>query len=562
MAVGVSTVVYVAAAVVFAAATPGTILIHDYEAMRHVARVDWLIDAGVIAATLSSAVASFLGAPRILQSIAQDRVFPFLLPFAQGAGPAGNPRRGVLLSAGIAFATVSLGNLNVIAPVVSMFFLISYGLLNYATFYEARAASPSFRPRFRWFDARLSLLGAVGCLAAMLAIDLAASAIAIAVLFAIYQYLQRTAGPARWADSRRSYHFQRVREHLFAVGAEPEHPRDWRPRLLVFSKDPRRRERLLRFSTWIEGGSGLTTMVRILEGEAERMRQRRAEAEAELQADIAEHDLKAFALVVAAPEFFTGAQTLMQSFGIGPIRANTVLLNWLEQLPDAEDSPGERRYGRYLRAAIRLGCNVVILDAKDDEWAAIEALSSEDRTVDVWWWGNATSRLMLLLAYLMTRTEDWGEAKIRVLAPASKKDSERVLEGLRQTLEEVRITAEPEVVTEIGADGVVERSANAALVFLPLRLRGDQPTDPFGGRLEDLFSRLPVVASVLAAEDIALDVEPEEGKVAEVAAVLDAAADAEKEAQAAEKEAANAAQVADEKRREPRAGRDKGSGKR
>ncbi len=549
-AVGVSTVVYVAAAVVFAAASPGEALIHDYEVMRHVARVDWLIDAGVIAATLSSAIASFLGAPRILQSISQDRVFPFLLPFAQGAGPAGNPRRGVLLSAGIAFATVGLGNLNVIAPVVSMFFLISYGLLNYATFYEARAASPSFRPRFRWFDARLSLLGAVGCLAAMFAIDPAASAVAIAVLFAIYQYLRRTAGPARWADSRRSYHFQRAREHLFAVGAEPEHPRDWRPRLLVFSKDPRRRERLLRFSTWIEGGSGLTTAVRILEGEGEHMRQLRAETEAELQADIAEHDLKVFALVVAAPEFFTGAQILMQSFGVGPIRANTVLLNWLEQLPQTEDSPGEWRYGRYLRASIRLGCNVVVLDAKDDEWAAIEALLPEDRTIDVWWWGDATGRLMLLLAYLMTRTEEWSEAKIRVLAPTLKKDSERVLENLKKTLEEVRITAEPEVVTEISADGVVDRSINAALVFLPLRLRGNQPTDPFGGRLEELFSRLPVVAAVLAAEDIALDVEPEEGKAAEIAAVLDAAADAEKEARAAEKEAAKAADIAEQRRGE------------
>ncbi len=552
-AVGVSTVVYLGAAVVFAAASPSEALIHDYEVMRHVARVDWLIDAGVIAATLSSAIAAFLGAPRILQSIASDRIFPFLLLFAQGAGPAGNPRRGVLLSAGIAFATIGLGNLNLIAPVVSMFFLISYGLLNYATFYEARAASPSFRPRFRWFDARLSLLGAVGCLAAMLAIDLAASAVAIAVLFAIYQYLQRAAGPARWADSRRSYHFQRVREHLLAVDAEPEHPRDWRPRLLVFSKDPPRREYLLRFSSWIEGGSGFTTVVRILEGEGEGMRQLRAEAEAELRTDIAEHELKVFALVVATSNFFTGAQTLIQSFGIGPIRANTVLLNWIEQIPEAEDSSGERRYGRYLRAAIRLGCNVVVLDAKDDGWAAIEARSSEDRTVDVWWWGNATSRLMLLLAYLMTRTEEWSEAKIRVLAPASEKDSESVLEGLRQTLEEVRITAEPEVVAEISADSVVDRSADAALVFLPLRLRGDQPTDPFGSRLEDLLSRLPVVALVLAAEDIALDVEPEQGKIAEIAAALDAVADAEKEAQAAEKEAVKAAEVAEQKLREAQA---------
>ncbi len=79
----------------------------------------------------------FSGAPRILQSLAVGRIFPILLPFSKGVGPANKPRRGVLLSAGIAFITVALGKLNVIASVVSMFFLISYGLLNYATFFEA-----------------------------------------------------------------------------------------------------------------------------------------------------------------------------------------------------------------------------------------------------------------------------------------------------------------------------------------------------------------------------------------------------------------------------------------
>jgi amino acid transporter len=230
-AVGISVIVYFGAAVVFASALPGNVLAGDYGAMKRAALFGLLINAGVVAATLSSGMASFLGAPRILQSMASDRIFPFLLPFAKGSGPAGNPRRGVLLSCGIAFATIGLGKLNLIAPVVSMFFLVSYGLLNYATHFEARASSPSFRPRFRWFHPRLSLLGWLACLGAVLAIDLRAGAVAIAVLFAIYQYLKRTAGPARWADSRRSYHFQRIRENLLAAAAEKEHPRDWRPQV-------------------------------------------------------------------------------------------------------------------------------------------------------------------------------------------------------------------------------------------------------------------------------------------------------------------------------------------
>jgi amino acid transporter len=101
-AVGVSIIVYLSVAIVFAAVMPGEDLSRDYTAMKRVASVEWLINMGVIAGTLSSAMASLLGAPRILQSLAQDRIFPFLVPFSRGAGPAQNPRRGVLLSALIA----------------------------------------------------------------------------------------------------------------------------------------------------------------------------------------------------------------------------------------------------------------------------------------------------------------------------------------------------------------------------------------------------------------------------------------------------------------------------
>ncbi|HIJ57128.1 MAG TPA: amino acid permease, partial [Deltaproteobacteria bacterium] len=266
LAVGLSIFVYFGATLLFAGSLPANILAGDYTAMKQVAAIDFLIDAGVIAATLSSAMASFLGAPRILQSLSSDRIFPILLPFAKGSGPSNNPRRGVMLAAGIAFAVLGLGQLNLIAPVVSMFFLISYGLLNYATYYEARSGSPSFRPRFRFYNLNISLMGALACMGTMMAIDMTAGLIAMAVLVAVYQYLKRTAGPARWADSRRSYHLQQIRQHLLDAAAEPEHPRDWRPQILLFSDDANRRRQLLQFSAWIQGGSGFTTAVRILEG--------------------------------------------------------------------------------------------------------------------------------------------------------------------------------------------------------------------------------------------------------------------------------------------------------
>jgi hypothetical protein len=452
---------------------------------------------------------------------------------------------------GIALMTITMGKLNVIAPIVSMFFLISYGLLNYATFYEARASSPSFRPRFRWFDARLSLLGCLACLGVMMAINLAAGLVAVSVLFAIYQYLKRTAGPSRWADSRRSYHLHRLREHILAAAAEPEHPRDWRPQVLAFSADSRRRGQLLRFASWIEGGSGLTTLVQILEGEGLKMVRLQEEAEAEIRKDIAQHDFSAFPLAIFAPTLEGAVLTLVQGFGIGPLKANIVLLNWFEQIP-AEGILGLRQitYARNLRSAFRLGCNIVLLDAKEDEWATLETIPPDGRRIDIWWWDDATSRLMLLLAHLMKRSEMWNQATIRVLAASYDKKSGETIRDIGEALEEVRIDAESEVVTNATADSITSYSADAALVFIPFRLAGSQVRGPFGGELKDLLPALPIVAMVLGAEDIDLDAEPEEGKAAEAASALDALNDAQKKAEEAEKEASKRSKEAEEKLKE------------
>jgi amino acid transporter len=544
LAVGISILVYFVASLVFAASLKSDVLITDYTAMQQVAVVGILINAGVIAATLSSAMASFLGAPRILQSLAGDRIFKFLLPFEKGYGPTNNPRRGVLLSTVIAFATIGLGKLNIIAPVVSMFFLISYGLLNYATYYEARTASPSFRPRFRWYDARLSLVGGIACLGAMLAIDLTAGVIAFAILFSIYQYLKRTATPARWADSRRSYHLQRIREHLLAASKEPEHPRNWRPQLLLFSDDSHRRKQLLQFAAWCEGDSGFTTVVHILEGEGLKMLKLRSESEEELRRNITENNIEAFPLVIVAQNLTQGIQTLVQAYGIGPLHANTILLNWFEKIPETSLGFREILYGQRLRTAFRLGCNIVVLDANQNEWDQLETIPEDQRRIDVWWWNDDSSRLMLLLSYLITRHEVWSNAKIRVLAASVDGMTDDTDKVLRQILDDVRIDAEPLVLAELNADMIAEYSKDAALVFLPFRLRGNQPVDLFGEPLNQILSRLPITALVLAAEDIDLDAEPEEGKAGETAEALDASADAKKRAREAEKEAAKAAEAA------------------
>lgn len=507
LAVGVSIVVYFGVAVVFAGAVPGGELATDLGAMRRVSIVPWLIDAGVIAATLSSALASFLGAPRILQSLARDEVFPWLSPFAAGAGPTDNPRRGVLVALVIALATVAVGRLDVIAPVVSMFFLISYGLLNFATYYEAKSNSPSFRPTFRWRSPTLSLLGAIACGAVMLAIDPLAGAVAGVILFGILQYVRRTVRVAKWADSGRSARLGQIRESLVGLSADSEHPRDWRPVILAFSEHAERRRALLRFASWIEGAAGFVTAVRILDDPDLDA----AAIEEEIEADIDALGLTAFARVIPALAARDILPTLIATHGLGEVRANTVLVNRLEKGAARNDEGRLQRFGHQLRTVHGSGCNLVVLDAEAREIVALDETPMDARRIDVWYRVGASSRLALLLAYLTRRTRDWKDAEIRLIAARPKTMSEeQTRETLESMLAEVRIVATPLVVDQISPSAVIETSGDASLVFLPFLLQQDRPIGPSGRPLGDYGEGLPVVAFVLAAQDIELDADPEE----------------------------------------------------
>ncbi|MGD9688531.1 MAG: amino acid permease [Phycisphaerales bacterium] len=509
-AVGISTIVYVAAAVLLAASLPLATLASDLDSMRRVAASAWLIEVGVIAATLSSALASFLGAPRILQSLARDNVMPPLRRFAAGSGASDNPRAGVLLAGAVALATIALGSLDTVASVVGMCFLLSYGLINYATFIEARTGSPSFRPRFRFFNAWASIGGAALCLGAGVMISPVAAAVAGALMVALHQYLRRAAPSAPWADSRYAYHFRRVRDHLIEMRDGSRHPRDWRPHVLALCNDPTDRTRLLTFASWIDGDSGFTTAVRILTPEEVQDPGRLAAAEETLREQIREAELGTFARVVAAPSIQQGLAMLIQAHGLGSLRANTLLMSAEEQLGEGVRL-GDAPHPEVLDAALRQGQNLILLRAGTQAWTRTDRAPGPERVIDVWWRPGATSRLCLLLAHLVTRSAGWHDAKIRVRVLAGgPADQAEALAVARAELEEARIDADACAVEYSGPDEIVKHSAEAALVFFPLRVRGRRLVGPRGLPLEEALEALPVTALVVAGEDIDLDAQPDD----------------------------------------------------
>jgi hypothetical protein len=337
-----------------------------------------------------------------------------------------------------------------------------------------------------------------------------AAALAGAMMVALHQYLRRTAPQAAWADSRYAYHFRRVRDHLMEMREGSTHPRDWRPHVLALCNDPMDRARLLRFASWIDGESGLTTAARILVSREGTSAGSAGEAEESLREQVRDAGLETFVRVVSAPSIVDGLSMLSQAYGLGPLRANTILMSAHEHLGEPKASD-EAPPAEALDAALRQRRNIMLLEARPGAWERTLAVPEERRVIDVWWRDDASSRLSLLLAHLMTRSEGWRDASIRVLQIVEgPHEGREVLEDLAELLRDVRIDAEPRMVEFDGPRTFVKESGEASVVFLPLRIRSRRLVGPKGQLLAGVMKELPVTALVIAGEDIDLEAEPDE----------------------------------------------------
>lgn len=514
-AVGLSTVVYISVAILLAGVFTVEFLVENTDALNQAAIVPWLVDAGVITATLSSAMASLMGAPRILQSLSRDRIFPVFNWFSVGAGSSNNPRRALILSLVIALAVVSLGDLDVVAPIVSMFFLISYGLLNYATAYEASSGSPSFRPRFRFFDRRLSWLGAALCVVAMLAVNPTAAAVALALLWGIHRWVSSRPAPERWSDAAYSHYFQRVNENIRSLARETQSDRHWRPQIIAFVAETERGGKILRFTSWIEGEAGMSAAIRVVTGEGALKRREAATIQTELQEQIRQLGASSHARVVVAPTALGALPTIVQSFGVGPLKVNMTVMGWAQD--GGVDAQRRVLYGQAFMEVLRHGANGVTVMTDPQRWERFDSIPKENRRVDVWWNGDDASRLALLSAYLLTRHDEWSKSSIRLLAGAGA-DPDATRTDLLAMLAEARIDASIDLVEEPGATSLVAATADAAIVLVTMNVRRNLLLDPFGGDLYDLMERLPLAATFATRSAIDLSAGPESGRSASLVA--------------------------------------------
>lgn len=460
-----------------------------------------LITAGVFAATLSSALGSMMGAPRILQAFAKDNVFPLLRPFAVGTKKSNEPRRAIVLTFLISQAAIILvSDLNKIAPLITMFFMITYGLLNLATFYEAITKNPSYRPRFRCSHWATSLAGFLGCLGVMFLVDWMWASISILGMALLYFYISQKQVETRWGDVKNGLLFERTRKNLLKLEKELHHPKNWRPIILALSGASWDRPHLAVYGHWFTAGRGLLTLGYVIQGEVENRLERLVNQERILETFIQEQKLEGFPAVVVAPTIAAGMESLVQTHGLGALRPNTVIVGWPSS---SKKSP---KFAQNIRSITSLERSIISLRFGPD------ALQTDSRfvprgTIDVWWRGNQNGELMLLLAHLLAQNAPWRTRPIRLMRTIENEAGrDEVLKHLESLIESSRIRATPHVVvTENAQQGIQNSSRSAAIVFMGMAEPDENRAEEFYERMTELAGDLKRVVFVKSAGGMSIN---------------------------------------------------------
>jgi potassium/chloride transporter 9 len=208
---------------------------NEYLILSQVADPGAIVTTGIIVSTTSSALASIQSAARLMQAIAQDELIPALRVF--GKQWNGEPAAAVIFSIFIAELFLLIGNLDIIAPILTMFFLLTYAMTNFATFLHSIAGHPNFRPRFKFFSWQTALMGFIMCFGLMFYLAWYVTLVALVMMVVLAVYISILAPKTEWGDVTQSLIFHQVRKYLLRMRSE-NHVKFWRLQLLYITPSP------------------------------------------------------------------------------------------------------------------------------------------------------------------------------------------------------------------------------------------------------------------------------------------------------------------------------------
>lgn len=421
--------VYIGLAFFLSYSVDRELLVNDPSVLFIISWIPQLVIAGILGATLSSALGSILGAPRILQATAIDRITPVV--FGKGFGASNEPRNALLLTFAIALSGILIGELNVIARIVTIFFIITYGFLNITYAVESWAGT-DFRPTFR-IPGFISIIGAITCIVVMIQLDIVAMIGASLLLIAVFLYLKKKELTLQTGDTWNSVWTSLVKTGLGKLTAGNREPRNWRPNIILFSGGAKNRPHLIEIAKTLVGKLGIFTNFELVENKDEKTLFSKGQQVIEEEA-ISRNGV--FTRRHVSRDVYEGMESIAKIYGFSGFEPNTILMGWPvnSKNPDA--------FTRLARKFKKLDYNQVYLHY--DKTSGF----GKKKNIDLWWSGKGRNISMALTLWrFISSSEHWRRAHLRILVINNHfQMTEKYHELIDQILENTRVSAEVKVI--------------------------------------------------------------------------------------------------------------------
>jgi len=430
LAIGVGLIIYLGLAVFIAYSVNSEVLKTDNNILMKIALFAPAVVIGIWGATLSSAIGGILGGPRILQAMSVDKIVPKI--FSKGKGENNEPVNALFLVFIIAQAGVLIGDLDVIARVVSMFYLTAYGFINISYFLESWA-NPDFQPTFkskRW----IGFIGFIACFGVMFKLDMLAMIGALLLIGSLYLWLQHKEVKLQSNDVWQSVWENVVNKGLKKIDDKVDENPNWNPNIILFSGESEHQLYLLELSKTVSGRTGMVTNFKLILGEKNEKPLRKSE---QILKDDTFKELGIFARQLKVDNIYEGITNIATTFGFSGVEPNTIMMGWPKGLENSKE------YAEMTEKLLLLDYNLLYLDFDR------KTKFGNYKTVDLWWreTDSKNAEMMLNIARFIIASPKWNKPNIRVLFVNNNNvDSAIIHAKIYSLIEDLRVKVEVKII--------------------------------------------------------------------------------------------------------------------
>ncbi len=326
----------------------------------------------------------------------------------------------------IAQLGVLIGELDVIARIVSMFYLAAYGFINLSFFLESWA-NPDFQPTFkikRW----IGLIGFVACFGVMFKLDMLAMFASITIILGIYVWLQHKQIVLMTGDVWLSVWKKIVANGLKKIESKPtETSNQWNPNIILFSGESEHRAYLVELGKTLAGRSGIVTNFKII---IDKDNTNPLPKTNQIVKEEYFEKLGVFARQIRVSNIYKGIEDIASIFGFSGVDPNTIMMGWPKGLENSED------YSRMTQNLLYLDYNLLYLDFDR------KAKFGNYQTIDLWWreTDSKNAEMMLNIARFIIQSPKWSKTSIRVLFVNNNNiDSSEIEKNISDLVEDLRV---------------------------------------------------------------------------------------------------------------------------